>query len=240
MTTSAFPRPRVLLAVPAALLLTLLLATPAGAHGAAGKMTVLRAEQKAPTTAEIEVGLLYANDSEVAEEATVTVTAISPTGGIAGPVTAVRESSSSRYLATVELTALGTWSFTVNAANPAAQVTGSVEMAPPATTTTAAPVTTAVPVTTAAPAPVINPAPAPPAEPDSGGLSGGALAGVIVALVVVGVLALGARARSRGAGGGDGTAGDPDEAPTPTAGDAAGSGADEPDDAVTEPAAHPR
>src|SRR5690606_29076957 len=82
----------------ACLTLVLAPAGPAGARGAEGAMTVIRAEQTGPGRAEVELGLLYANDNEVAEEATVTVTATGPGGEVVGPVPAPR-TTGARYLA---------------------------------------------------------------------------------------------------------------------------------------------
>ena len=62
-----------------------LFAAPAGAHSDDGEMTVLRAEQSGPSTIEVEVGIVYA-DQHLAEEARVTATATKD-GETAGPVT---------------------------------------------------------------------------------------------------------------------------------------------------------
>jgi hypothetical protein len=162
-------------------------------------MTLLRAEETAPGHAQIEVGLLYANDADVAEEATVTVTFTGPDGSMVGPVPAPR-TTGARYVADTDLPAPGPWAFTVTAEAPAASVTGTVDMAPPAPPTTAA-----VPESTPAPAgTILVPAAGssgPPAADDGPGPAPAVLAGaaVLAAAAVVGAgLARNRRKRAPG------------------------------------------
>jgi hypothetical protein len=122
--------------LPVAVAVLVLLARPAAAHGPQGTMTLLRAEQTAPDRAEIEVGLVYANDADVAEDATVAVTLIAPDGRTVGPMP-VLHVRGARYLAAVEVPVAGSWSFTVSSMTPVASVTGTVDITPIATTTSA-------------------------------------------------------------------------------------------------------
>jgi len=133
----------VLAAALAALAFALLTAAPAAAHSDAGEMTVLRAEQTGPSTIEVEVGIVYA-DEHLAEEATVSVTATSG-DATAGPVTLEGGGAgSSIYRGSLEVPSPGEWSLQLVAENPTADATATVSVVEEvATTTTEAPTTTA-------------------------------------------------------------------------------------------------
>src|SRR5690606_20433417 len=119
-----------------------LFAAPAGAHSDDGEMTVLRAEQSGPSTIEVEVGIVYA-DQHLAEEARVTATATKD-GETAGPVTLEGGGpGSSVYRGAIEVPSPGAWSVQVVSEDPTAEATAAVEVVEEQTTTTEATTTTA-------------------------------------------------------------------------------------------------
>lgn len=114
-----------------ALVLVLLfqLARPAEGHGAEGTMSVLSATAAGGTVA-LEVGVLYANDQEPAEEAEVTATLTGPGGTTIGPVALTQAAEGSgRYTASVPVPSSGSWTVTFAATEPAAAATAIVEVA---------------------------------------------------------------------------------------------------------------
>ncbi len=127
----------------AALVATLALCTaPAAAHGAEGEVTVTKLEQTGPTTVEVEVGIVYAGDGHLAEEAVVTATLSGPAGATIGPVELTRTGeTTSLYAARVEVPSSGDWSVAVTSAEPTGAASGSVTLVEgfAATTTTQAP-----------------------------------------------------------------------------------------------------
>jgi hypothetical protein len=199
----AIRRPHAGLTLLLALLVVPLLAAPASAHGAQGKMTLIRAEQIGPLHAVVEVGLLYANDSEMAEAAVVTASFSGPDGRKVGPVPAPRVAGA-RYVAEADLPAVGPWAVTVASEEPAASVNGTVEIVERAPTTTAPPAAVAVPTTAAS-------ATMAPASPQAATSDSGEGSPVVLVLVVIIVLAAGVAAvlwwRSRSAGSADGDGG---------------------------------
>lgn len=177
--------PAVLLTVAAAIGL----APAALAHGDEGKMTVTVAEQAGPGAIRLEVGILYANDEELAEEATVSATLTGPAGEKVGPVDLPRISGA-RYGTEVSVPVPGAWAVTVGSTTPTAQGTATVTVAEQAATTTSSTTEAAVPT-------VADEAPATPSD------DGGSGAGVAIAVVAVVVLAAAVgyvlrRRRSRG------------------------------------------
>jgi cobalamin biosynthesis Mg chelatase CobN len=122
-------------------------AAPAGAHGEEGEMTVVRAEQTAPLTIAIDVGLVHADDDHLAEDAEVWVDA-STEGSALEPVGLRREGEGSAvYSGEIQVPVAGEWTLRVESSGPDATTTATVTVtepaagAPdddPATTTTAA------------------------------------------------------------------------------------------------------
>jgi hypothetical protein len=120
----------------------------AGAHGDEGQMSVTVAEQSGPSTVHVEVGITYANDDDLAQEATVSATLTSPDGTVVGPVPLMLvDESSSRYGADVPVPGPGTWALEVTSTGPAAAATGSVTVDPDAPATSR-PTTTTTPSST--------------------------------------------------------------------------------------------
>lgn len=168
----------------------------AGAHGAEGELTLTKAEQTGPTTVEVEVGIVYANDGHLAEDAAVSATLTGPDGATVGPVELIRTGeTTSLYAATVDVTAVGKWSVAVTSTEPAGTTSGSVTVVEgfaPTTTTPEAPATTAPPATEA-PAPVAAVDDAPATEEasadgaigDGDGFPSAAIVGASLALFAV-------------------------------------------------------
>jgi hypothetical protein len=123
-----------------------LTAGPAAAHGDEGTMEVVTAEPGAPLTVTVEVGLLYANDDDLATEATVAVILTGPDGTTIGPVD-VPLDRDAIYATAIEVPGPGTWTLAFTAENPAATATATVEVTE-APSTTEAPPTTGAPPTT--------------------------------------------------------------------------------------------
>lgn len=120
--------------------------TPAGAHSDEGQMTVVAVGQSGPSTVDVEVGIVFANDGHLAEEATVTA---SFTGNVEIAIDPVvlPQISGGRYGTQVELPA-GSWTIAIESSNPTASATASVEVGPiDATTTTSDVPTTTGPTT---------------------------------------------------------------------------------------------
>lgn len=171
-------------------------ALPAGAHGAEGELTLTKADQTGPTTVEIEVGIVYANDGHLAEDATVSATLTGPDGATVGPVELTRTGeATSLYAASVDVTGVGEWSVAVTSIEPAGTTSGSVTVVEgfaPTTTTPEAPATTAPPATEA-PAPVAAVEDAPASEEaaadgaigDGDGFPSAAIVGASLALFAV-------------------------------------------------------
>lgn len=186
-------------------------ALPAGAHGAEGELTLTKAEQTGPTTVEVEVGIVYANDGHLAEGADVSATLTGPDGATVGPVELTRTGeTTSLYAATVDVTAVGEWSVAVTSTEPTGTTSGSVTVVEgfaPATTAPEAPATTAPPGTEAPAsvddAPTTEEASADGDIGDGDGFPSAAIVGASLALFAVvlvgGVLVARRRARAEAA-----------------------------------------
>jgi hypothetical protein len=105
----------------------LLVSRPAGAHSDDGRMTVTAAEQVGAQEVRVEVGIVYANDDDPAEEATVTATLTGPNGEQEGPV-ALARSRGALYEATMPTPVPGTWAVAVSSTGPVANATTSLEV----------------------------------------------------------------------------------------------------------------
>lgn len=127
----------------------LALAARASAHEDTGQMEIVRAESDAPLSIAVEVRIIYPNDGDPAEEATVTAVAEQPGGPAVAPVS-LRESAPGVYGGQVTVPQPGAWNVRVTSLSPAATAEATVDVAAPATTsTTLTPSTTASPATTA-------------------------------------------------------------------------------------------
>jgi hypothetical protein len=114
-------------------------ATVAFAHGDEGVMEVISAEAPSPSEVAVEVGVVYANDDDLAEEATVTVVATGPDGSSVGPVDVPRREDAV-YAATFAVPSPGSWSLEFTSTGPAATATTQVTV-PDAPATTSPPTT---------------------------------------------------------------------------------------------------
>lgn len=195
MFTSVRARRMVAIAALAALVLSTIAmavtvaAGAAPAHSDEGTMTITKAEATGPTAIRIEVGLVYANDDDLATGATVEARLTGPAGATVGPVPLSRlDEDSSVYGADVTVPQPGAWQVAVTSTEPAASASAEVEVQG-ATTTTAAQ------TTTTAAAPTTEPGTSVPATTTAaaggdgdGDDDGGSKTGLIAALVAVGVV----------------------------------------------------
>lgn len=173
------------LVVAAVTALCSLLAGPAAAHSDEGEMTVVSATESEPMTISVEVGLVYAGDQHLAEEAEVWVDA-STDGTQLEPVRLTRSGEgSSVYAGQFPVPAAGVWTLSFESTDPVATAEASVTVegqTPQSTTTFLAPTTE---TTTSAPAIDDAETSDVEVEDDDDGLSA-----VVIALIVVGVLVL--------------------------------------------------
>jgi hypothetical protein len=114
-------------AVVACLVPVLLAGSRAEAHSDDGVMTVTRTEQVGADQVRLEVGIVYANDQEPAEDATVTATLTGPAGEVVGPIELPR-TTGALYGAQVQVPVLGNWSVAVGSTTPAAEATAAFEV----------------------------------------------------------------------------------------------------------------
>jgi hypothetical protein len=111
---------------------------PAFAHGDEGTMEVLVAEARSPSEIYVEVGVVYANDDDLATEAAVTVTATGPEGQTVGPFD-IPVLEDARYATTVTVPGVGTWTLAVASTGPTAAASATVEVTAESATTVTAP-----------------------------------------------------------------------------------------------------
>lgn len=113
----------------------------AGAHGPEGLLTIIAAEQVGPAdpesgaTVRLEVGIVYANDNDPAEEAAVAATITGEGGAVVGP-TPLPNVNGGVYGAEVTVPTTGRWDIEVTSTGPAASSTAALVIAEPAPTTT--------------------------------------------------------------------------------------------------------
>ena len=190
------PRTRVALLVIA--IAVAFLGTPAAAHSDDGEMTITSAEPSGELTVDLEVGIVYANDGEPAEDATVTATATRADGSSAGPFD-LPNVVSARYGATITLPEPGAWTIRVDSTGPVATASTEVDttlaptttIAPASTTATSAPATDGATTTSGDDAAATTTTSAQAAEEDGGSAPSGWLIAVIaLAIVAAGGAAL--------------------------------------------------
>ena len=163
-------------------------AAPAAAHSDDGEMTVTRADATGDTTVEIEVGIVYTNDDDLATEATVTATATISTGATVGPID-VPNTNDALYAATIELPEAGVWTVSLSATDPTASATAEVDTTAVTPTTTAAPTTsmTRGPTTTVSAAKAPSPqAASAPEQDDSSAIPPALIAVIAIIIIAVG------------------------------------------------------
>ncbi len=160
---------------------------PAWAHSPTGDMTVTKAQQVGPDRVEVQVGITYTNDSDLATEATVTATLTGPGGATVGPVPLpLVGPNSSLYGAGITVPTAGDWAVQVTSTEPAASATGTVSVAAQAAATSS------VAPTTVAGSAAPTTAPAASTTTSSTSSDGGSSTGVVVALVLAAVVVVGA------------------------------------------------
>ncbi len=177
------------------------------AHDETGTMSITRAEQSGPTSVLVEVGIVFAGDGHLAEDATVSATLDDGTTSVGSIPLQHGEAGTSLYSATIDVPSAGTWAIEVTSTDPNASATGSVTVSDsPAPTTTASTTTT----TTTEDQTAEQPTSAPPggsdditpltaANQDDGGVSPTVVivACLVLAAAVIGGAFLVARQRSR-------------------------------------------
>ena len=110
--------------------IALLAAAPVGAHSDTGNLS-LEVVGRSPLTLDVRVALSYTSDGHPAEGATVTVTATSPGGATAGPVT-LAAIGLGGYRGEVSVPTPGSWTVRAEAVDPAATAEAAVDVAPSA------------------------------------------------------------------------------------------------------------
>ncbi len=181
-----------------ALVLGVLLAgpAPAGAHGDEGVMELIEQEPAEDggerRSVNYLVGLVYANDDDLVEGATVTAVATGPGGARTAPVT-FTPAGPGRYQGTVTFPGPGRWTVVFSSADPVAEARTQEELAPPPPTTTT---TTTTVTTTTTEATEVDSEPVDDGD-DEGGSTGVVAAGVLgVLLLAVAGYALVTRRRA--------------------------------------------
>lgn len=111
-----------------ALASVLLLGSPAAsAHGATGTMTITTANQTGPLTVQVEVGIKYENDDDLAEEAKVEATLTEADGTKVGPVS-LPQIRNALYGTALQVPKAGTYAIAVTSTSPKASASGSVKV----------------------------------------------------------------------------------------------------------------
>ncbi len=191
--------------------LTLLLAAlcvglasgPAAAHSDDGALRIVSETPAGPLAVTYEVELIFANDGDPANGATVTATAVGADGAALGPHTFQPTGDPGRYTATITFPAPGPWQLSITATDPDATLDAAttISAAPTVPATTVAPPTLqpttapppAVPPSTAAatvaptvptPAPTTAPASTPAVSGDASGGNTGVVLAVLAGLLV--------------------------------------------------------
>ena len=119
---------------------------PAGAHGPEATFTPITQEPVADElAANLRVTLIYDNDAEPVDDATVQVMPVDPSGAEGAQVALARAPEPGTYEGAVPVTASGDWTFTVTSADPEATLDIEVAIPEPAPATTATPATEAAP-----------------------------------------------------------------------------------------------
>lgn len=112
---------------------TALLASPAGAHGETGVLTV-EAGHPAGQGVHYIVRLTYENDGDAATGATVTATAVGPDGSALAPVELTPLDSDGRYANVVNFPSPGSWTVRFAASEPEATAEVVEDVSPPPAT----------------------------------------------------------------------------------------------------------
>lgn len=107
-------------------LVALVFASAGLAHSEAGEMEILTLGQKGENTIIIEVGLVFADDGHIAEEATVTATVRGPGGPYSTELDRVGDGS--RYSGTVDVDQPGEFRVVVESEDPEAKASGDVSI----------------------------------------------------------------------------------------------------------------
>lgn len=184
------------LVVALVLAITAVWASPAFGHSDEGEMKITKATATSPTTIELEAGITFANDNDLAEEAVVTATATDQAGASVGPIAMPRRTGA-LYAATIEVPGPGVWTIAVSSTEPVASASTQVDTTTPTTTSSSSSSTTTSTPSTTADTSAASPA---SSTPESTGTSTATLLGIaiVVALAIgAGVAVWTMSARSR-------------------------------------------
>lgn len=163
----------------------------AGAHGDDGEMSITTLEQVGADVVRIEAGIVYANDEDLAVDATVTATLTGTDGRVVGPITLEREAGESAlYVGEATVPSPGTWEVAVSSTSPSASATGTIDVTATTPTTNATSTTAAPAPSTTVESPGTTAAPGDDTAADDDESSGvPVLAVVLGALIVLGLVA---------------------------------------------------
>lgn len=156
-------------------------------------MTVITSEPAGPLKIRLVVGISYTNDSDLANEASVSVEGTGPDGATLAATPLPRQEGA-KYGATVDVPVSGSWQLTITSTKPTATASTTVEAAeqttstkPPMTTTELAPATTTA---NATPSTTTTELPAAVDEKNDSGSNTGmiVLIGAVAVVVIVGAV----------------------------------------------------
>ncbi|HMG41898.1 MAG TPA: hypothetical protein VK611_11245 [Acidimicrobiales bacterium] len=177
---------RLLVAVLATLGVAVAAAPPASAHEGPGILT-FETDTPSGTSHRMVVRLVWENDGHpAARETTITATPVGPDAVALTPVAMTPVDDDGRFEATVDLARPGAWTVRVTAINPSGTIEVPVDVAAPATTTTApATTTTEQPATTDPAEEPVDVQETAAQAGDDGGLGAGVIVAGVVALLAV-------------------------------------------------------
>ena len=164
-------------AVPLAVLLTIMVASPGAAHDGDGRIEVISAEPRGDGTIAYRLRVIFLADAHAAPEATVTATVVDPAKPQA-PQPFTKSAEDGIYEADVRFPRPGPWTIRFTSLRPTATLERPEEIVASSTVTSAASSATTPPRDELLPDSA-------PAEPTSSNSSGVAVAGVVVAVTLV-------------------------------------------------------
>ncbi|WP_020379590.1 FixH family protein [Candidatus Microthrix parvicella] len=134
------------------------LAGPASAHGPEGTFTpIVNQPVEGQLAARLRVTLIYDNDAEPVDDATVQVTPTAPDGTAGVQATLTKAPEPGTYEGVVPVGAPGAWTFAIASEDPEASTEIAVTIPEPAPATTAVPATTPAPVPSAVATSLVEP-----------------------------------------------------------------------------------
>lgn len=107
---------------------TVVPASPAGAHGGAGEITVVDVTETAPLQVELTAEIRYVLDGHPATPASFVVSGVGPDDAVLEPVALERTDDEGVYRAVLELPVAGSWSLTFQSSLPPAELDHELEV----------------------------------------------------------------------------------------------------------------